>query len=208
MARRNYNAFIKAARKTGGLSLPAARKAYKQITERLGRPAKGIDVSKHPRIFKQTITTKAGRRKPGFADQTRRPGASAKGSKRVRSTPIVKPTSSRGAAGGVQPPRKAPAQPPGPARPILAPVEYVSTPEYTKRGPRGTFNLQLQIHITGPPGMTKRALDNVAANWLRGGGTPNGIEVKALGWQGKNPTEDRRGMRVARSNFSRIPFTF
>lgn len=56
---RNYNAWIKAARKaadkTGGLSLPAARKAYKKMAARVGRPLKGTDVKKHPRIFKESL---------------------------------------------------------------------------------------------------------------------------------------------------------
>lgn len=73
MARRNYNAWIKAARaasaKTGGLSLPAARKAYKIASERLGRPLRGVDVRIHPRIFKEAIPVKSGglRAKSGSA---------------------------------------------------------------------------------------------------------------------------------------------
>ena len=56
MSRRNYNAFIRAARKTGGLSLPAARKTYRVMTERLGAPAKGINVKSNPVIFRQSAT--------------------------------------------------------------------------------------------------------------------------------------------------------
>lgn len=84
----------------------------------------------------------------------------------------------------------------------------MSTPEYTKGGRKGGFRLQLQIHVIGPPGMKKRELDKIAEGWLTNGKTPSGIEVKALGWNGKNPTTDGRGMRVARSNFRAIPFTF
>lgn len=50
---RNYNAFIKEARAQHGLSLREARAAYKGVTERLGRPARGVDVGRHPRITKQ-----------------------------------------------------------------------------------------------------------------------------------------------------------
>jgi hypothetical protein len=61
MSVRNYHAFIKAARKTGGLSLPAARKTYQKMKARLDRAPKGTDVKKHPRIFKASIPAKRGR---------------------------------------------------------------------------------------------------------------------------------------------------
>jgi len=61
---RNYHAWIRAARKaskkTGGLSLPAARKAYKKMADRVGRPLKGTDVQRHPRIFRESIPGSAG----------------------------------------------------------------------------------------------------------------------------------------------------
>jgi hypothetical protein len=53
---RNYNAFLRAARRTGGLSLPVARKAYRKVSARLNRPAKGIDVRNHPRIFRDALS--------------------------------------------------------------------------------------------------------------------------------------------------------
>ena len=56
MSIRNYNAFLKAARRTGGLSLPAARIKYRKVSERLGRPAKGTDVRNHPRIFRDSLS--------------------------------------------------------------------------------------------------------------------------------------------------------
>lgn len=52
---RSYHAFIRAARKDGGLSLPAARKVYRKVSERLGVPAKAVDVKRHPRIFKESL---------------------------------------------------------------------------------------------------------------------------------------------------------
>ena len=67
---RNYNAWIKAARKasekTGGLPFsPAARKAcHCKMADRVGRPLKGVDVKKHPRIFKESIPLRSGGRKP------------------------------------------------------------------------------------------------------------------------------------------------
>lgn len=212
MARRNYNAFIKAARRTGGLSFPAARKAYTQVSERLSRKAKGNDVKAHPRIFRETISTKGGKRRPGFADTNAK--RSASGRQRVRVAPVANKAARGSAANKSKPSGQTPAQQAGPSRLVLTKaerlsqdfVEYVSTPEYTKRGPRGSFRLQLQIHVTGPPGLTKRRLDRIAVDWLGGKETPNGIEVKALGWNGKNPTTDGRGMRVARSNFRYIPF--
>lgn len=50
---RSYWAFIKAVRAEHGLSLKEARATYKSVSERLGRPAKGVDVARHPRITKQ-----------------------------------------------------------------------------------------------------------------------------------------------------------
>ena len=60
--KRHYQAWLKAARKasqkTGGLSLPAkdARKAYRKMAERLDRPPMGVDVKRHPRIFKESLS--------------------------------------------------------------------------------------------------------------------------------------------------------
>ena len=65
MSVRNYHAFIKAARKTGGLSLPAARKTYQKMKARLDRAPKGTDVLKHPRIFKASIPATRGRKSSG-----------------------------------------------------------------------------------------------------------------------------------------------
>lgn len=107
------------------------------------------------------------------------------------------------------------AQPPGPPGLVVAKseglsqdfVEYISTPEYTKRGAKGGFHLQLQIHIKGPAGQTKKQLDEIASDWLRGGGVPAGFEVGAFEWNGKKAKTSME-RRVARRNFSRIPFTF
>lgn len=209
MARRNYNAFLKAARRTGGLSLPAARKAYKKISERLGRPAKGNDVKQHPRIFKQTISTAGGKRRPGFADQ-RTQGVRSAGRQRGAASRVTQQAPRGKAPDRTQRGRQAsprPARTPGVVLAPPAPVEYVSTPEYTKRGPKGRFHLQLQIHIIGPAGQSKAELDAIASDWLGGKGVPGGFQVKALEWNGKS-TKDPRTMRVARSNFRQIPFTF
>ncbi len=77
MSIRNYNAFLKAARKaskrTGGLSLPAARKVYKTMAARLGRPLKGTDVRKHPRIFGESERTRK-RAAPSGTPKVRKPG--------------------------------------------------------------------------------------------------------------------------------------
>jgi hypothetical protein len=52
---RSYNAFIKGARAKHGLSLAEARVLYRATSERLHRPAKGVDVSRHPRILAQEV---------------------------------------------------------------------------------------------------------------------------------------------------------
>lgn len=53
MAIRSYNAFLKSIRAETGISIKEARVAYRSMSDRLGRPAIGADVSRHPRITKQ-----------------------------------------------------------------------------------------------------------------------------------------------------------
>lgn len=220
MSIRNYQAWLRAARKaakkTGGLSLPAARKAYKKMAARVGRPLKGVDVSKHPRIFKDSLP--AANRKPASAYRVGpvRKQAGAVASRGVKRSSAgaakgrIQPTTKPAARGGAVPGQAQQARAKGlvvtkPERLSQDFVEYISTPEYSKKGKGGGY-LQLQIHITGPSGMKKRELDRVAIDWIHGKGTPNGITVKALGWNGKEPTSEGRGMRIARRNFSHIPF--
>lgn len=226
MSVKNYHAFIRAARKaaakTGGLSLPAARKVYRKVKARLDRDPKGVDVQKHPRIFRESLPNKSRRKAAGLAARSTsklRKQAGKTSSAGTRSgTPVKRvggslvgrvPSKSKSSkGGGAVSGRKSATEKraSGPSRLVVKLIEYVSTPEYTKSGRKGGFHLQLQIHIVALPGLTKKYLDRVAIDWLAGKGTPNGVEVKALGWNGKQPTEDNRGMRVARRNFSRIPF--
>lgn len=51
---RNYNAFIRAARKKSDLTRGQARNVYRQMSQHLGRKLQGVDVAKHPRIFKKS----------------------------------------------------------------------------------------------------------------------------------------------------------
>lgn len=51
---RNYNAFIRAARKESDLTLGQARNVYREMSQHLGRKLQGVDVAKHPRIFKKS----------------------------------------------------------------------------------------------------------------------------------------------------------
>ena len=51
---RNYNAFIRAARKKSDLTQGQARNVYRQMSQHLGRKLNGVDVAKHPRIFKKS----------------------------------------------------------------------------------------------------------------------------------------------------------
>lgn len=48
---RNYNAFIRAARKKADLTPGQAKTVYRQMSQKLGRPLTGTDIKKHPRIF-------------------------------------------------------------------------------------------------------------------------------------------------------------
>lgn len=209
MSTRNYQAWLKAARRaakrTGGLSLPAARKAYRKMAAHVGRPLKGTDVKSHPIIFRKSLPAKNRKTTRSVAGVKQQAGKAITRSKTgVRGLKGPQgPAAQRGARGGAVPGK---AQQAGPPRVVV--TEYVSSPEYKKLGPKGGFRLQLQVHITGPSGMNKKQLDRIAEDWLRNGKTPSGIEVKALGWNGKNPTRDGRGMRVARSNFRHIPFAF
>jgi len=57
---RNYNAFIKEARSKHGLSVPEARNAYKAVSAKLGHPARGVDVSRSPRIVAKAAKQAAG----------------------------------------------------------------------------------------------------------------------------------------------------
>ena len=61
---RNYNAFIRAARKKADLTQGQAKTVYRQMSAKLGRPLSGTDVKKHPRIFKgsERIATGAARK--------------------------------------------------------------------------------------------------------------------------------------------------
>lgn len=61
MSIRNYNAFLREVRKKHGLTQKQAQAAYRKTATRLGRPAKGTDVKRHPRIVKESIRR---RRKP------------------------------------------------------------------------------------------------------------------------------------------------
>lgn len=225
MSIRNYNAWLKAARKaarkTGGLSLPAARKAYKKMAARVGRPLKGTDVQKHPRIFKDSLPKK--KRSAGL-DRKSSQVRNTSNSKRANAGSSAKSARAsqvpRRAAQPVQRSRKGSSRAQGEAGRLsddrarqalgernASEVEYVSTPNYTKGGAKGVFNLQLQIHITGPAGQTKKQLDAIAENWLQGKGVPNGFKAWKLEWNNKE-TRDPRTMRVARSHFKHIPFNF
>lgn|SRR5574337_51488 len=49
---RNYNAFLKSAKKEG-LTHRKAQQTYRSMSGRIGRSLKGVDVLRHPRIFQQ-----------------------------------------------------------------------------------------------------------------------------------------------------------
>lgn len=222
MSTRNYQAWLRAARKaakkTGGLSLPAARKAYKKMAARVGRPLKGVDVSKHPRIFRDSLPAKnrsatrsiasgGFRKQAGAATRASAVSQRQRGGQGARRIPAAtKPATRGGAVSGKAQPAGAKGLVVSSQSERMKPTEYVSTPEYTRLKDFST--LQVQIHIMGPSGMKKKQLDDIAEEWLSSGETPNGIEVRSIGWNGKRPVTDGRGMRKARSDFAYIPFTF
>ena len=130
---RNYNAWIKAARKaaakTGGLSLPAARKAYRKMAARVGRPLKGTDVKLHPRIFRESIPKRSG----GRAAQKR--ATPVRGARAPGPAARAKPAVAKRAVG---PARKIESIAQFEALGLLdflpdQEVEYVSTQEYRKK---------------------------------------------------------------------------
>jgi hypothetical protein len=52
---KNYNAWIKQARRASGVSLPEARQAYRLERDKRGGPLRGVDV-KRSRTFKDSVT--------------------------------------------------------------------------------------------------------------------------------------------------------
>lgn len=82
---KNYNAWIKQARKTSRVSITEAREAYRIEKNKQGAPLRGVDV-KRSRTFKDSIT----------AAQVR----VAKGSIKVRNNREVEPGGISGAGGG------------------------------------------------------------------------------------------------------------
>ena len=73
MSIRSYNAFLKAVRRKHGLTQKQAQKAYRGVSSRLNRPAKGVDAKKHPGITadearksarKRATSPKSGASKP------------------------------------------------------------------------------------------------------------------------------------------------
>lgn len=156
MSIRNYNAWIKAARKasakTGGLSLPAARKSYQKMAARVGRPLKGTDVKKHPRIFKESIPAKSGGKARGFFSGKVKGGAPARGAEAAKGKDVG-PISTgekrdKGRGKGIVGREQGKAQPARKARELvidsfddyadawdffeLDDIEYVSTADYGK----------------------------------------------------------------------------
>jgi hypothetical protein len=57
---RNYNAFIREARKKADLTQGQARNVYRAMAASLKRPANGKDVKAHPRIFGRASRTATG----------------------------------------------------------------------------------------------------------------------------------------------------
>lgn len=55
MSIRNYNAFLKAVKKKHGTTHKQAQSAYRRLSKKIGRPAKGVDVSKHPRLTRAAL---------------------------------------------------------------------------------------------------------------------------------------------------------
>ena len=54
---------LKAIEKSGNLTMIDARKAYRKMSDRLGRPLKGVDVAKHPRIFRESMARRKRQKK-------------------------------------------------------------------------------------------------------------------------------------------------
>lgn len=52
---RNYNAWIRNTRAKYGISLKEARESYRIARKDLGRPLRGVDVKRHPRITGRAV---------------------------------------------------------------------------------------------------------------------------------------------------------
>ncbi len=58
MSTRSYQAFLKAVKKKHGITHKQAQKAYRRVSSRLNRPARGVDVRDHPRILRDSLNKK------------------------------------------------------------------------------------------------------------------------------------------------------
>lgn len=121
MSIRNYNAFIKGVRARHGLSLAEARVAYRTTSERLNRPAKGVDVTRRPVIVKQEA-------KRAIGEPAR---AKAREQKRVeRIIAKVKRETAKKTPAKRAPGKRAPAKPPPPIEAPAAPRVFKSLEAY------------------------------------------------------------------------------
>lgn len=73
MSIRNYNAFLREVKRKHGITHKQAQRAYRKVSLRMGRPAIGRDVSRHPRItadsIRKTKARKGVKKVPGDAGQ-------------------------------------------------------------------------------------------------------------------------------------------
>lgn len=227
MSIRNYNAFIKAARKKGGLSLPSARKVYHKVKARLGEPPKGTDVKKHPRIFKESLTAKDRTRaiRSGLFARSKRvtakkstagvgtkktAGSQRSNSGAVRTTgkkPGIARSGKRSV--GVSVPRsragrlkRAPA--PAPA-PVPRNFEYAASSDYKQ--------LRVQVHVksTGRA-LTHKEISAAADAWMKRAPLPAGVEVMGISYANgrKDFTKETnpRRARIIAQNLGRVGLEF
>ena len=74
---KNYNAWIREARKSGA-DIKTARAAYRIASERIGRPLYAVDARRHPRILSDSLRS-AKRKAGGNAGASRRSAAGKRG---------------------------------------------------------------------------------------------------------------------------------
>lgn len=212
MSTRNYHAFIRAARKTGGLSLPSARKVYHKVKERLGEQPKGKDVKLHPRIFRESLSKRD-------RDRLKRESTPVRSSKRgnVVATPKVVKGAKRGATVRGKPDRTARVgtnqarglddrakQGLGLPNASEANHEYAASSDYK--------GLRVQVHVKSDRQRTHKELGAAVNAWMRREPLPEGVTVSAIEWaNGRKDFEKETNPRRARliaENFRKIGLDF
>ena len=211
---------LRRVERSANMTMAQAQKAYRAMSKQLGRAPKGVDVKKHPIIFKRSVSGRAG----GLGAAAKRKATGVRGAGIAKTKVREKRTVSSEPAAASQRERersirtlsdfvkddKAARAAGEPAQPG---IEYVSSLEY--KGKHGI--LQVQIHVMLPgarigSSYSRDFLDLVAMAGIKGDALPAGVRVRALQWRtnanGQYSKEETRKSKIAevQGHFARVPF--